>query len=72
MKQVPSWLLLSPLSSSGRCKAIYVEANVSVGCLRENENTEYTHNWILETECMSFRFVSERIAGREGLAQCRL
>jgi len=38
----------------------------------ENENTEYTHNWILETECMSFGFVSERIAGREGLAQYRL
>ena len=72
MKQVPSWLLLSPLSSSGCCKAIYVNANVSVRCLRENENTEYTHNWILETECMSFGFVSERIAGREDLAQCRL
>ena len=53
-------------------KAIYVNANVSVRCLRENENTEYTHNWILETECMSFGFVSERIAGRKGLAQCRL
>ena len=42
MKQVPSWLLLSPLSSSGHCKAIYVDTNVSVRCLRENENTEYT------------------------------
>ena len=47
---------------------IYVDANVSVRCLRENENTEYTHNWILETECMSFGFVSEKIAGWEGLA----
>jgi len=36
--------------------------------LRENENTEYTYNWILETKCMSFRFVSERIAGWESLA----
>ena len=51
---------------------IYVDANVSVRCLRENKNTEYTHNWILETECMSFGFVSERIAGQEGLAQYRL
>ena len=61
-KQVPSWPFLSPLSSSGRWKAIYVNANVIVRCLRENENTEYTHNWILETECMNFRFASERIA----------
>jgi len=53
---------------------IYVDANVSVRCLRENKNIEYTHNWILETEteCMSFGFVSERIAGWEDLAQCRL
>ena len=51
---------------------IYVDANVSVRCLRENKNTEYTHNWILETECMSFGFVSERIAGWESLAQYRL
>jgi len=72
MKQVPSWLLLSPLSSSGHCKAIYINANVSVRCLKENENTEYTHNWILETECMSFGFVSEKITGQGGLAQCRL
>jgi len=72
MKQVPSWLLLSSLSSSGRRKVIYVDANMSVRCLRENENTEYTHNWILETECMSFGFVSERIAGWESLAQCIL
>ena len=72
MKQVPSWLLLSPLSSSRHCKVIYVDANVSMRCLRENENTEYTHNWILETEYMSFRFVSERIAGQKGLAQCML
>jgi len=72
MKQVPFWLLLSPLSSSRHCKAIYVDANVNVRCLRENENTEYTHNWILETECMSFGFVSERIAGWESLAQCTL
>ena len=35
---------------------------------RENENTEDIHNWRLETECMSFGFVSERIAGRKGLA----
>ena len=68
MKQVPSWLLLSPLSSSGRYKTIYVNANVSVRCLRENENTEDTHNWRLETECMSFGFVSERIASWESLA----
>jgi len=47
---------------------IYIDANVSVRCLRENKNTEYTHNWILETECMSFGFVSEKIAGQEGLA----
>jgi len=72
MKQVSSWLLLSPLSSSGHCKVIYVNANVIVRHLRENENTEYTHNWILETECISFGFVSERIAGQKGLAQCRL
>jgi len=64
--------LLSPLSFSGHWKAIYVNANVIVRYLRENENIEYTHNWILETECMSFRFVSEKIAGWEGLAQCRL
>ena len=44
MKQVPSWLLLSPLSSSGCYKAIYVDANMSVRYLRENENTEDTHN----------------------------
>ena len=63
MNQVPSWLLLSPLSFSGCWKAIYVNANVILRCLRENENTKYTHNWILETECMSFGFVLERIAG---------
>ena len=68
MKQVPSWLLLSPLSSSGRCKAIYVDANMSMRCLRENENIEDTHNWRLEIECMSFGLVSERIAGWESLA----
>jgi len=72
MKQVPSWVLLLPLSSSGHCKAIYVDANVSVRCLRENENTKDTHNWKLETECMSFGFVSERIVGWESLAQCML
>ena len=31
---------------------IYVNANVIVRCLRENKNIEYTHNWILETECV--------------------
>jgi len=35
-------------------------------------NTEYTHNWVLETEYMSFGFVPERIAGWESLAQYRL
>jgi len=63
MKQVPSLLLLLSLSSSGCWKAIYVNANMLMRCLRENKNTEYTYNWILETECMSFGFVSERIAG---------
>jgi len=47
---------------------IYVDANVSMRYLRENKNTEYIHNWILETKCMSFGFISERIAGQEGLA----
>ena len=45
---------------------------MSVRCLGENENIELTHNWILETECMSFGFISERIADWEGLAQYRL
>jgi len=62
-KQVSPWFLLSPLSFSGHWKAIYIDANVIMRYLRENENTEYTHNWILETECMSFGFISERIAG---------
>jgi len=71
-KQVPSWLLLLPLSSSEHWKIIDVNANVIMRYLRENENTEYIHNWILETECMSFGFVSERIAGWKSLAQYRL
>jgi len=50
-------------------KAIYVDTNVIVRCLREDKNIEYTYNWILETEYMSFRFVSEKIAGWESLAQ---
>ena len=68
--QVSSWLLLSPLSSSRCCKVIY--ADVIVRCIRENENIDYTHNLVLKTECMSFRFVLERVAGWESLAQCML